>query len=224
MILLEPAAAPDLARRVRELREALASVPIVVYTPLTCAEIRQAIALVTSGVDEVMIEGADDIAETCRRLLSRAQAGRLVCVILDALAPLVPDGVLPIVRYCLEHTRDPATVESIAAGLGVHRKTLVNRLKAARLPAPSSLIGWCRLFCAAKLMEDPGRTVEQTAAALNFESATALRNMLRRYTDLRPSEVRQQGGLACLLQLFRNGLVPRSSPIPRRRAVTTAVA
>jgi AraC-like DNA-binding protein len=90
--------------------------------------------------------------------------------------------------------------------MGVHRKTLVDRLKAAHLPSPRAMIGWCRLLMAARLLDDPGRTVEQVALKLDFPSGAALRNMFKRYTGLRTTEVRENGGVRCLLHAFKREL------------------
>lgn len=60
---------------------------------------------------------------------------------------------------------------------------------------------------AARLLDDPGRTVEQVALMLDFPSGTALRNMFKRYTGLRTSEVRQNGGVRCVLHAFKKELV-----------------
>ena len=43
---------------------------------------------------------------------------------------------------------------------------------------------------------------------LDFSSAASLRNMLKRYTGLSPREVRENGGLRCVLHAFRQTLVP----------------
>jgi hypothetical protein len=44
---------------------------------------------------------------------------------------------------------------------------------------------------------------------VEFASATALRNMLRRYTGLRPQQVRERGGLRCVVEAFRRSLAEK---------------
>ncbi len=95
--------------------------------------------------------------------------------------------------------------------MGVHRKTLVDRLKAARMPSPRAMIGWCRLLIAARMLDDPGRTVEQVALKLDFPSGAALRNMFKRYTGLRTTEVRENGGVRCLIHAFKHELAAVSA-------------
>src|ERR1043165_7519503 len=125
---------------------------------------------------------------------------------LTELEPSVPEHVFPMLRYCLEHGRRNLSVEDLAGALAVHRKTLVDWLKAAGLPSPSSIISWSRLLVAARMLDDPGRTVEQVALLLDFPSGTSLRNMMKRYTGLVTSEVRQNGGARCVLHAFKREL------------------
>src|SRR3546814_9586520 len=84
----------------------------------------------------------------------------------------LPICLTPFVTFCLEQARRAITVPEAAAALGVHRKTLVDRLAAAGFPTPSAMIAWCRLITAARLLEDPGRTVEQVALLLDFPSGS----------------------------------------------------
>jgi AraC-like DNA-binding protein len=111
------------------------------------------------------------------------------------------------VRYCLTNAHTAPTVEHTAAALGVRRQTIAARLAVAMLPTASSLVSWGRLLLAARLLEDAERSVERVAHALAFDSGSALRHMLMRYTGLRPAQVRARGGLAEVLPLFVAGVV-----------------
>jgi AraC-like DNA-binding protein len=93
-------------------------------------------------------------------------------------------------------------VEQVARALNIHRKTLVNHCSAEGFPPPGSVIAWCLLLLTAGLLATPGVTVERIAVQLNFPSATALRNMLKRYTGLRPSDLRAENALAELCAEF----------------------
>jgi hypothetical protein len=48
--------------------------------------------------------------------------------------------------------------------------------------------------------------VEQVALLLDFPSGTSLRNMMKRYTGLRSREVRENGGVQCVLHAFKREL------------------
>ena len=56
----------------------------------------------------------------------------------------------------------------------------------------------CRYLVAA----DGGRSYIRQALQLDFPSDTALRNMIKRYTGLRASEIRARGGMRAILDAF----------------------
>jgi transcriptional regulator GlxA family with amidase domain len=117
--------------------------------------------------------------------------------------------LLPMFEFCLAYPERATSVQAVAHVLGVHRKTLVNYCAQASLPPPGAVIAWCRLLLVGHFLETPGRTVEGIALRVEFASATALRNMLRRYTGLRPQQVRERGGLRCIVDAFRRSLAER---------------
>ena len=98
------------------------------------------------------------------------------------------------------------TVAAVAQALGVHRKTLVNQCSRAKLPPPATVLGWCRLFLAAALLERKSYAIERIALELDYPSSTALRNTFRRYVGATATEVRAQGGLEFVLDCFARRL------------------
>ena len=183
--------------------------PVLLYCHLTAAHMKRIPGLVRAGADEVLLGGVDDTRAALQRLLLHAASTRSGDGALEALRGVVPDAAEPVLAYCLTHADRPLTVDEMARGLGVHRKTLCNRTLAAGLPAPSVLISWCRLLHAARLLDDAERSVERIALLLGFGSGTALRNMLRRYTGLRPTELRRRGGPRVILALFEKQVTER---------------
>lgn len=201
---------------VRHIREDFPSVPVVLYCAISPETSRDVLAFARAGVNDLVLRGVDDLRHTLRSALATAADHCSARLIVEELEPFVPATVMPMLRYCIENGRRSLTVEHVAHALHVHRKTLVDRLGSAHLPTPSALIAWCRLLVAARLLEDPGRSVEQVALLLDFPSGTALRNMTKRYTGLRPSEIRENGGLRCVLHAFKRQLRP--VPTERRAA------
>jgi len=55
----------------------------------------------------------------------------------------------------------------------------------------------------AYLLEAEGRALEHVAAAFGLESASPLRNLMKRYTGMRALEVRTNGGLRVIIEAFR---------------------
>jgi AraC-like DNA-binding protein len=212
-VVLEPidAAGAIVEPEVRALRARFPSVPVFIYCDMTPASVNAIPILTRAGADDLVLgataDGESDAAAasgaTLRRAIATATLTRAATAILDELTSGLPPSVEPIVGYCVREGRAPLTVERMARDLGVHRRTLVNRLAAADYPSPQHLIAWARLLLAARLLEDPGRSVAATATALGFGSAAALRGMLQRYVGLRPSEVRRAGGARYVLELLR---------------------
>lgn len=191
---------------VRELAAQYPSIPVLLYWTVTSLTSREMLEFAKAGVSELLLRDVDDVRGSLQDALRAAVDRRSALAVYDEIAPLVPANVAAMIRFCLENARRALTVEDVAAGLNVHRKTLVDRLKAAGLPAPSAVIAWCRLLVSARMLEDPGRSVEQVALLLDFPSGTSMRNMVKRYTGLRTTEVRENGGLRCILHAFKREL------------------
>lgn len=189
-----------------------------------CAEVTQRVAAARVVAAILALRDADGVlsaptvAELRRRfpltpvlvLCPFAPAAGDDCVARRVLADLegvVPAPARPALEFCVTQARQRLTVDGVARALGMHRKTLRRRLKGAGLPGPLQLIGWCRLLVAARLIEEPGRPLEHVAHDLDFPSAAALRNLLARYTGLRSREVREHGGVGCVLAAFRRVIV-----------------
>ena len=199
---------------VRRLRDEFPSVPVVMYLPMSAVVSGAVMAYAKAGVSQIVFQGVDDLKASLRSAVDAALDQVSAADLASDLDSLIPSTIMPFLRYCLEHARRDITVEEVASAMGVHRKTLVDRLKAARLPSPRSMIGWCRLLVAARMLDDPGRTIEQVALKLDFPSGAALRNMFKRYTGLRTTEVRENGGVRCLVHAFKRELSAVSAGRP----------
>jgi len=191
---------------IRRIRVAYPSIPVVMYVPLSNEISGLVLEYARVGVSQLVFQGVDDLRTPLRAAVHAALDHASALGVGAELEALVPSNLLPFLRYCLEHARRDMGVEAAATAMGVHRKTLVDRMRAAGLPSPRAIIAWSRLVLAARLLDDPGRTVEQVALMLDFPSGTALRNMFKRYTGLRTSEVRQNGGVRCVLHAFKREL------------------
>lgn len=188
---------------VQAIRKGYPSIPVVAYTCPGRTSSSDILAMAHAGVHELIMQGFDDMGVALRAVMESAARRCAATRVLDALRVDLPVAAVPFVQFCLERAWLTPTVTDAARYLGVHRKTLIYRLRRTRLPPPSTMIGWCRLFVAGHMLEDPRRSVAQIALALDFSSSAALRGMLRRYTGLRPSEVRELGGLDAVVSAFR---------------------
>lgn len=187
---------------VQAIRAGYPSIPIVAYTLPGSMVSSDILAMAHAGVHELIIQGFDDGGVALRTVAESAARRCAATRVLDALRQDLPPEVVPFVQFCLERAWPTPTVTDAARYLGVHRKTLIYRLHRWKLPPPHAIIGWCRLFLAAHMLEDPHRSVAQIALALDFSSGAALRGMLRRYTGLRPQQIRERGGLPVVTSSF----------------------
>jgi AraC-like DNA-binding protein len=182
---------------VRRTRRCYASLPIVLYTPLTCVAATQIVRLAKAGADDVVLVGEGEARYALERLIKRAQFARFVARSISTVADSFPAATGAILAHAIHRADKALSVTQLALAVGVDRRTLVNRLRAAGLPGPETVISWCRLLLAAHLLEDSGRSVERIALLLGFGSGVALRNMFRRHLGIAPSALRDEGGFEC---------------------------
>jgi AraC-like DNA-binding protein len=194
---------------IKQLVAAYPALPIIGYCHAGYEHSRDILDLGVAGAHELLFHGIDDSGVALRGVLTSATQACAGSQVLSAIARDIPEALLPMFEFCLAYPERATSVQTVAQVLGVHRKTLVNYCAQASLPPPGAVLAWCRLLLVGHFLETPGRTVEGIALRVEFASATALRNMLRRYTGLRPQEVRERGGLSCVVEAFRRSLAER---------------
>jgi len=191
---------------VRRVRSKCPSVAIILYCAPEPALFDEIVAFSRVGIDALVLRGADDLPATLHRVITNAARQALGRYALSLLEPRLSPQVASIVSLCLMRADEHVSVDEIAHELGVTRKTLATWTAASRSPSPAMLIGWSRLLAAARLLEDPGRSIESIAHTLRFNSASALNNLMRRYVDQTPGEVRRNGAVRIVLQSWMRQL------------------
>lgn len=190
--LHDASGAPTL-QAIRLLRERYPSIAVLAYVVVTAGALRETAEAGALGVRGVIVHDVDDYGSPLRRIVAAARGAGAAEQIARAAEPAAPDALRPFIRLCAASATRPFSVEDAARALGVHRRTLVNRLRAAGLPPPREIVAWNRLLHATRLLDDPGRALDRIASDLGFASASSLYNMLRRYTGLAPSALRARG-------------------------------
>ncbi|MFN2397826.1 MAG: helix-turn-helix domain-containing protein [Gemmatimonadaceae bacterium] len=178
------------------------TLPLVIYATVKANQMRDALALPQSTATRFLLADSEDDIEAIRRTLSGAAKDARVDAILYQLRRCLPASVIPIVQYCLKNARLKLTVANVAEAIGIRRQAVDKRLRKAGMPSAAKVIVWCRLLQAASLMRFLKLSIERIAIKLGFGSAAGLRNALKRYTGLTPSEVRGRGGMECVLCEF----------------------
>jgi AraC-like DNA-binding protein len=192
--------APTLSR----LRAEYPGVALIGFCQPAYKHSTEIVALVNAGVHELVFRGVDDTAEAFRQTLARASQTSAAREVLNALRPHLPPEAVGIVETSVLYAWPDFNSRSLAQVLGVNVKTLVKQCRSCGLPSPGALLNWVRLMVVAYLLEAEGRALEHVASAFGLESASPLRNLMKRYTGLRSLEVRTGGGLRVVIQKFLN--------------------
>jgi AraC-like DNA-binding protein len=200
------------------------SVPVIAYIGWPGTAPDDIVDVVRAGASDLVRAGFDDAGVAFRTALRTAVLHTTANVIKRDVEAVVPARVWPVVAYALNHADRDLTVTELACALGVHRRTVARRLRAAGVPGPRALIRWCRLILAARMLEGNVRTVESVALGLDFESAGALRNALRRYAALTVSEVRRADGFRRVAHAFASCLRARPSDHDQRAVYEAEMA
>ena len=146
--------------------------------------------LVRAGVHDLVFANVDDHPALLRARVVGGEEACAASAVRSRLVGLVPPTLKHLIEYCVQYPRESHDVGSIAAALGVDRRTLANWCERAHVPSPRAIVTWVRLLLAVELLRSPSQCVERIANALEFASASAFRNLCRRHFDARPTDLR----------------------------------
>jgi len=211
-------------------RRRFPSLPLLAFCIATTTSLRDAFVLGRGGCSDILIVGCEDVASRLRDLLRSAQAQSRAADIMRVVPQGAPALLHLIMSRALQLTWPWHTVRSLARAIGLHRKTLATHLASLGFPPPSTVICWCRVLVVAHMLSTTRRSVTDVAYQLDYSSGSALRNMLKRYAQLRPTDVRRPGGFELVARKFRDAISPPepttrswegiSSEIARSKSVT----
>lgn len=195
---------------------------LVAYADFTGRPAGDPFTLAQLGVRAVVPRCAAGEAPLLAACLDCAPGWTPLEELIERLREVLPAGVHAWLEPLLRSPLEPRTVPEVARRAGCSPRTLRRTLAAAGLPSPEQLLAWRRLLHAARLLEDPGRSVESVARTLELSSGAALRKTLRAMAGLRPRDLAQRGGVRLLAARFLaacgDGKAARTHP--RSRAVT----
>jgi len=190
---------------------------VVIFCPATMGSAPSLRALILAGAHQIVFEGVHPTAVHLAQAVEDARRECAAETVFVRMQPLVPPGLHSMVNAVLGRPNTLTSVADVAAAMGVHRKTLVNRCARSGFLQPAELITWCRLAMVGHMLERTGSTVESIGLTLGFPSHTALRNLIKRYTGRRATDIRREGGLALVLSALSRrveALGSRELPIP----------
>jgi len=178
------------------------SLPVIGYVNFSPQRMRDVLAVARAGVSEIILDDFDDLDRIANKIADLGTSTDATIQIEVAIREFVPDHLWEFFRFCIQHARHAVDVEGAVLRMRRSRKTLSNWLQLAQLPPPARIIGWMRVLVAARMLEDTTRSTEKVARELHFISGTSLRNMVRRYLNCGPEQLRERGGFQYALQMF----------------------
>ncbi|MEP6764081.1 MAG: AraC family transcriptional regulator [Gemmatimonadaceae bacterium] len=178
----------DIAR-LRKLHPHVSAVAI--YVPSE-SSYKGALQLGAAGITEIVTTQPVFDEKDFLAALSHCHADGVAVRIWRLTNPELPDALVPLLKAALRLAHEPVSTTRLASAAGMHERTLRKYCEHEKLPSPQWIIGWARLLIAAFYLEEPGRTIGNVADILDYPSASALRNQIRRYTNAPPSAVRGQ--------------------------------
>lgn len=190
-------------RYIREIATDRPNTAIIVYCRAGSQYSSDIRALTSAGTHQFVFAGIDDTGSAFAAVLQSARRHCAADSVMRQLAPLVPAALHPVVETALANPAEITTIEQLANERGVHRKTLFNWCERARFLTPSELLTWCRLALVGHYLDTTGCTLETIALEMSFASDTALRNTIKRYTKMRATDLRANGGVDCIVESMR---------------------
>lgn len=190
-------------RCIRQIATERPNTAIIVYCRAGSQYSSDIRALTAAGVHQFVFAGIDDAGSAFTAVLQSARRHCAADSVMRQLAPVVPASLHPVVEAALANPADLTTIGLLANERGVHRKTLFNWCERARFLTPAELLTWCRLALVGHYLDTTGCTLETIALEMSFASDTALRNAIKRYTGMRATDLRANGGVACIVDAMR---------------------
>jgi len=192
----------SLVRSIRMIREVSPHVPIIGHVDLSPTAVHSLVDLARAGGDEIVIHGSENLPGRILEILKRTTSHRVADLVAKELGNHQNPLLQGVVVSSMRHGRESCGVDTLAADLGLSRRTLSKKLAEAGLPPASQILSWSRLIQAAGCLQSSDCSIEAVGLGLGFGSATALRNMLRRYTGMCCQEIRTPEGLSKIIVMF----------------------
>lgn len=175
-----------------------------------------------AGVHDVLIAGVNDEGFIARTIVLDAFRRGAASRVTRELERRLPKRLQPFAEAVI-HYPAGATVTTIAQRMNVHRQTPNYWCRTENYMRAEELLVWCRLFLVVSLLEVTPRTLDSIAIEMDFSSATALRNQLRRYIGMTATQLREVG-LSAAVEVFEGRLEQHRSGYAGPRGVDREVS
>ncbi len=222
MILFGPSQRDDALRAADLLRLALPDHPVVGYVDPRTLSSRFILETGRANLADLVLRDVDDSRAVLLRVLQNAEQRGVSMRIADEMSEGLPRTVRTTLHFICRHLREPLDVPSIAAGLGVNRRTLHHRLGQAGSPSVSELVGWCRVVYIANQLANGNTSLSNIASQLDVPSWRNLNHLLRRYVGVGARQLRAPDSYAWTLSAFRKSCVDHGAFVSPEWRIETA--
>lgn len=158
------------------------------------------------GVAEVLVPGVEDTRHGVLRALGRARGAALRGLMHGVLPLHLPGKKRRLLFAAAEAGASGGRSPDLAAVLGVTETTVIRRCERLALPPPRRLLAWVRVLLAARLLDQPGSTVQRAAAVCGYATEAGLRKVVRGFLGTSVTELRERGALETAAGAFRREL------------------
>jgi AraC-like DNA-binding protein len=194
---------PIAARVMRRVHEAFPQHPLVAWCDVRTIRTSELLDVARAGVQDIVRHDYDELKYTFARIFASATQRAAGVAIVGRLRDVIPDALVPVFEFAIEHADEHLELEALAAVFGVSRRTLHVRLKKSGLPPTRAFLTWSRLLVASALLDQPGHTLGSVSGQLGFADDHHLGTTLRRYTGAGVAAMRNHGVLDAALIAFR---------------------
>lgn len=213
MVLFSPSQRTEAMRAADLLRIALPDHPVIGYVDPRTLSSRFILETGRANLADLVLRDVDDSRAVLLRVLQNAEQRGVSMRIADEMADGLPRTVRTTLHFICRHLREPLDVPSVAAGLGVSRRTLHHRLGQAGSPAVSELVGWCRMVYIANQLAAGNTSLSNIASQLDMPAWRNLNYLLRRYLGVGARQLRAPEAYALSLAAFRRSCVNHGAPL-----------
>lgn len=222
VIFIAPAHQAEAMRAADTLHLGNADHPVVGYVDPRSLSSQFILETGRANLTDIVMRDVDDSRIVLKRVLQNAEQLGSAARVAEHMCRGLPRQVRLTVQFICRNLRTELDVPTIAAGLGLSRRTLNHRLTQAGSPAASELVGWCRVLFIAYQMATRGSSLATIATQLDVHSWRNLNYLLRRYLGVGATQLRHDSAFADALAAFHAAFATRP-PGPMRHWVQAEI-
>ncbi len=203
VILFSPARHAEALRAAEIIRAAAPDHAIIGYVDPRTLSSRFILETGRAALTDLVLRDVDDSRAVLLRVLENAGQHDSALRVAEQMCQGQPRDVRVVVQFICSHLREPLDASTIAAGLGLNRRTMYHRLGAVGSPGPAELVGWCRVLFVAHQLSSSDASLSAIATQLDMPSWRSLTYLMRRYLGIGTNRLRRLDAFAFALARFR---------------------